>query len=702
MSEKPLSREILRVKWRAAQHFRSDSGARALKVSILQHCATPAPLSIVYQSSNSIAVQHMPILQFKNLALAYGDVALLDHIELTIEPGERIALIGRNGAGKSSLLKILAGLAKEDDGIISRAPNLTTALVMQEPEFLENQTVFDAVATGLGHVADDLIAYHALTHGAAGAGDESALDELSVLQARLEAHDGWQLQSRVGHAVARLGIDEDATLGSLSGGLRKRVALARALVAAPVLLLLDEPTNHLDIEGITWLEETIAAYSGAVLVISHDRRFLETIATRIIELDRGLLVSYPGSFVDYQRRKTEALHAESMENARFDKVLKEEEVWIRQGVQARRTRNEGRVRRLEQLRRDRAARREQLGKVNFSLDAGERSGKLVAELVEVSKAYGTKQVIKNFDCIVQRGDRVGLVGPNGAGKSTLLKLILGDIEADAGKIKRGTQLQIAYFDQFREALDEESTLGDVISPGSEFVELPMGNKTIRKHVISYLGDFLFPPQRARAKVKSLSGGERNRLLLARLFSRPANLLVLDEPTNDLDMETLELLETLLQDYAGTVLLVSHDRTFLNNVVTQVFAFEGNGHVQAYAGGYDDWLQQRPGKVLAGEQAVATNVKAEAIVAVPARAPARKGKMSFSEVRELESLPQKIETLEQEQTALQAQLSDATIYSKSPQLAASLGKRVNEIGIEIEAIMARWETLEAKSSGKSLR
>ena len=643
----------------------------------------------------------MPILQFKNLALAYGDVALLDHIELTIEPGERIALIGRNGAGKSSLLKILAGLAKEDDGIISRAPNLTVALVMQEPQFLENQTVFDAVASGLGHVADDLIAYHALTHGAAGAGDEAALDELSVLQARLEAHDGWQLQSRVGHAVARLGIDEDATLGSLSGGLRKRVALARALVAAPDLLLLDEPTNHLDIEGINWLEETIAAYSGAVLVISHDRRFLETIATRIIELDRGLLVSYPGSFVDYQRRKTESLHAELMENARFDKVLKEEEVWIRQGVQARRTRNEGRVRRLEQLRRDRAARRDQLGKVNFSLDAGERSGKLVAELTEVSKAYGTKQVIKNFDCIVQRGDRVGLVGPNGVGKSTLLKLILGDIEADTGKIKRGTQLQIAYFDQFREALDEESTLGDVISPGSEFVELPMGTKTVRKHVISYLGDFLFPPQRARAKVKSLSGGERNRLLLARLFSRPANLLVLDEPTNDLDMETLELLETLLQDYSGSVLLVSHDRTFLNNVVTQVFAFEGNGHVQAYAGGYDDWVQQRQGKVVAGEQAVANDVKAAAAVAVPVRALVRKVKMSFAETRELESLPQKIEALEGEQAALQAQLSDVAVYSKSPQLAASLGKRVNEIGVEIESVMARWEALEAKSTGASL-
>jgi len=628
----------------------------------------------------------MPILQFKNLALAYGDVALLDHIDLTIEPAERIALIGRNGAGKSSLLKILAGIAKEDDGIISQSPNLTIALVLQEPQFDEQQTVFDAVASGLGHVADDLIAYHALTHGAAGAGDADALDELSVLQARLEAHDGWQLQSRVGHAVARLGIDEDAKLGSLSGGLRKRVALARALVAAPDLLLLDEPTNHLDIDGITWLEETIAAYQGAVLVISHDRRFLETIATRIIELDRGQLVSYPGSFAEYLRRKAEALHSESQENARFDKVLKEEEVWIRQGVQARRTRNEGRVRRLEQLRRDRAARREQLGRVNFSLDAGERSGKLVAELTDVSKSYGTNNVIKNFSCIVQRGDRVGL-----------LKLILGELDADAGKIKRGTQLQTAYFDQFREALDEEATLGDVISPGSEFVELPMGNKTIRKHVISYLGDFLFPPQRARAKVKSLSGGERNRLLLARLFSRPANLLVLDEPTNDLDMETLELLESLLQDYSGTVLLVSHDRTFLNNVVTQVFAFEGEGLVRAYAGGYDDWCQQRPATAVAAAVSTSGNNARDGAGVANVRPPARRAKMSFHDVRELESLPGKIDALEKEQAALQTRLADPEIYSKTPQLVASLGARANEIGVELESILARWEVLEAKKA-----
>ena len=638
----------------------------------------------------------MPLLQFKNLALAYGDVTLLDHIELTIEPGERIALIGRNGAGKSSLLKILAGLATADDGTISQSPNLKIALVLQEPQFEEKQTVFDAVACGLGHVADDLIAYHALTHGAAGAGDADALDELSVLQSRLEAHDGWQLQSRVGHAVARLNIDEDATLGSLSGGLRKRVALARALVAAPDLLLLDEPTNHLDIEGIGWLEETIISYQGAVLVISHDRRFLETIATRIIEIDRGQLVSYPGSFVEYLRRKGDALHNESLENARFDKVLKEEEVWIRQGVQARRTRNEGRVRRLEQLRRDRAARRDQLGRVNFSLDAGERSGKLVAELDDVSKSYGENRVIKHFSCIVQRGDRVGLIRPNGAGKSTLLKLILGDLDADSGTIKRGTQLQTAYFDQFREALDEEATLGEVISPGSEFVELPMGNKTVRKHVISYLGDFLFPPQRARAKVKSLSGGERNRLLLARLFSRPANLLVLDEPTNDLDMETLELLETLLQDYAGTVLLVSHDRTFLNNVVTQVFAFEGDGLVRAYAGGYDDWLQQRPAATVSVTLPASVNLKRDAVIANP-KPPIRRVKMSFSDVRELAGLPSKITALEKEQAALQVRLSDPEIYAKSPQLATSLVERGNEITAQLEKTLERWEVLEAKNA-----
>ncbi|MBL0125557.1 MAG: ATP-binding cassette domain-containing protein [Betaproteobacteria bacterium] len=629
----------------------------------------------------------MPILQLKNISLAFGDVALLDHVEFTIEPGERIALIGRNGAGKSSLLKILAGEAVADDGIISKSPGLNVAMVLQEPDFDVSLTVFDAVASGLGEVASDLIAYHEATHRAT-EGDEEALHQMSDLQSRLEANNGWQLNNRVSQALSRLSMDEDTLIGALSGGMKKRVALARALVANADLLLLDEPTNHLDIEGIAWLEEAVKSFAGAVLVVSHDRRFLDNIATRIVELDRGQIVSYPGSFAEYQRRKAEALNAESLETARFDKLLKEEEIWIRKGVEARRTRNEGRVRRLEQLRRERAARRERVGKVNFSLDSGERSGKRVADLEDVSKSFGDKVVIRNFTGVVQRGDRIGFIGPNGAGKSTLLKIILGDLQPDSGTVKRGTQLEIAYFDQFREALDDESMLSDVISPGSEFVEVG----GTRKHIISYLGDFLFPPQRARAKVKSLSGGERNRLLLARLFAKPANLLVLDEPTNDLDIETLELLENLLQDFPGTILLVSHDRTFLNNVATQVFAFEGNGQVREYAGGYDDWLMQRGSAEGRSDEAP----KAEA---ASARGNPRKAKLSFNEVRELESLPAKIEALETEQGDIQRRLADPSLYATAPKEVKALTTRQEAIGVELGAAMARWEALELKKAGR---
>jgi ATP-binding cassette subfamily F protein uup len=629
----------------------------------------------------------MPILQLKNISLAFGDVALLDHVEFTIEPGERIALIGRNGAGKSSLLKILAGEAVADDGIISKSPGLNVAMVLQEPDFDVSLTVFDAVASGLGEVASDLIAYHEATHRAT-EGDEEALHQMSDLQSRLEANNGWQLNNRVSQALSRLSMDEDTLIGALSGGMKKRVALARALVANADLLLLDEPTNHLDIEGIAWLEEAVKSFAGAVLVVSHDRRFLDNIATRIVELDRGQIVSYPGSFAEYQRRKAEALNAESLETARFDKLLKEEEIWIRKGVEARRTRNEGRVRRLEQLRRERAARRERVGKVNFSLDSGERSGKRVADLEDVSKSFGDKVVIRNFTGVVQRGDRIGFIGPNGAGKSTLLKIILGDLQPDSGTVKRGTQLEIAYFDQFREALDDESMLADVISPGSEFVEVG----GTRKHIISYLGDFLFPPQRARAKVKSLSGGERNRLLLARLFAKPANLLVLDEPTNDLDIETLELLENLLQDFPGTILLVSHDRTFLNNVATQVFAFEGNGQVREYAGGYDDWLMQRGSAEARTDEAP----KAEA---ASARGNPRKAKLSFNEVRELESLPAKIEALETEQGDIQRRLADPTLYATAPKEVKALSTRQEAIGVELGTAMARWEALELKKAGR---
>ncbi|MCA3001010.1 MAG: ATP-binding cassette domain-containing protein, partial [Rhodocyclaceae bacterium] len=448
-----------------------------------------------------------------------------------------------------------------------------------------------------------------------------------------------------------------------------------------------------------WLEDTLKAFSGAVLTISHDRRFLESFATRIVELDRGTLFSYPGSFVEYQRRKAEMLNSESLANARFDKLLKEEEVWIRKGVEARRTRNEGRVRRLEELRRVRAARRDVAGLVKLSLDAGERSGKIVAELVNVSKNFGDKVIIRDFSAILQRGDRIGLIGPNGAGKTTLIKLMLADLEADSGNVKRGTQLQVAYFDQFREALDDNATLSDVISPGSEFVEIGGA----RKHVISYLGDFLFPPQRARAKVKSLSGGERNRLLLARLFAKPANVLVLDEPTNDLDIETLELLESMLQEYAGTVILVSHDRAFLDNVVTQVFAFEGGGRIREYVGGYAEWQSQAKTDTSwanAAKTPANAGVSFSGAASVPPgpATPVRKVKMSFNETRELEQLPRKIEALEKEQANLTEALADGSLFVKSPDTAANMSTRLEVVASEIEAAMNRWELLETKRTG----
>ncbi len=601
----------------------------------------------------------MPLINCKTLHLAFGDVALLDHVDFSVDSRERIALIGRNGAGKSSLLRILIGESAPDDGEVVREKGVRVASVQQEPTFADAATVGSAVESGLA--AED-------PHD-----DES-----------------WRHAGRVTEVISRLGLDAEATIDSLSGGMKKRVALARALVSEPALLLLDEPTNHLDFDGIAWLEETLKGFDGAVIAISHDRRFLESFATRIVELDRGQLFSYPGSFAEYQRRKAEMMNSESLANARFDKLLKEEEVWIRKGVEARRTRNEGRVRRLEELRRIRMARRDVQGKVNLTLDAGERSGKIVAELTGVSKSFGSNVIIRDVSAILQRGDRIGLIGPNGAGKTTLIKLMLGDLEPDRGTIKRGTQLQVAYFDQFREALDDEASLADVISPGSEFVEIGGA----RKHVISYLGDFLFPPQRARAKVKSLSGGERNRLLLARLFAKPANVLVLDEPTNDLDIETLELLESMLQEYAGTVILVSHDRAFLDNVVTQVFAFEGDGKIQEYVGGYAEWLTQR-GTGVSSQNAVKNTVNAGFSVSGQAL---RKAKMSFNETRELESIPVKIQALEKEQGLLQAKLAEGSIYVNAPAEAKAVVERLATITAEIDDAMARWETLELKRGG----
>ncbi|MEI6720975.1 MAG: ATP-binding cassette domain-containing protein, partial [Betaproteobacteria bacterium] len=596
----------------------------------------------------------MPLIQLSEVSLAFGHVPLLDHVDLVIEPGRRIGLIGRNGTGKSSLLRVIEGTSKCDDGKVWRAPDLKLATVSQEPLFEPGLTVFEAVAEGLGKGNQLLVEYHAAAHAFAEDHENEALAaRMHELQEQLDATNGWSLQHKVDSTLTRLSLDPDRKVDELSGGLKKRVALARALVLEPDLLLLDEPTNHLDVASIEWLEGVMQSYPGSVLFVTHDRSFLDSVANEIIELDRGYLTTYSGNFSAYQVRKAEDLATEAVHNRKFDKFLAQEEVWIRKGVEARRTRNEGRVLRLEQLRLERAARRERVGKVELQIGEAERSGKLVAELEGVTKTYGGRDVVKDFSCRLLRGDKIGLIGPNGSGKTTLLKLILGEIQPDAGTVQLGTKLAVAYFDQFRAGLDEEATLSDTINPGADFVEVD----GIRKHVISYLGDFLFPPERAKALVKSLSGGERNRLLLARLFSRPANVLVLDEPTNDLDIETLELLEELLQTYKGTLFLVSHDRTFLDNVVTQTIASEGEGGWKEYAGGYSDWQRfSKAGRAEAKAEAVREEKKAATAQKKPARV-----KLNYKESRELADLPGRIDTLEKEQAAIAARLSDPALY-----------------------------------------
>jgi ATP-binding cassette subfamily F protein uup len=635
----------------------------------------------------------MPLLQLSGTCLAYGHVPLLDHVDLVIEPGEKIGLIGRNGTGKSSLLRVIEGGASVDDGKVWKAPGLKLASVPQEPVFAEGLTVFEAVAEGLGEGKRLLVQYHAALHDFTEAHDDPALAErLHRAQEALEAGDGWTLQHRVDGTLSRLGLDADRAVSELSGGLKKRVALARALVMEPDLLLLDEPTNHLDVASIEWLEGVLQSFGGSVLFVTHDRRFLDTVANVIIELDRGLLTSYPGSFAAYQAKKAEDLATEAVHNRKFDKVLAQEEAWIRKGVEARRTRNEGRVLRLEALRRERAARRERVGQVRLGLAEADRSGKLVAELEGVGKSYGGRAVVKDFSCRLLRGDKVGLIGPNGSGKTTLLRLILGQIEADEGTVRRGTKMEVAYFDQFRAVLDDEATLADTINPGADFVEID----GVRKHVISYLGDFLFPPERAKALVKSLSGGERNRLLLARLFSRPANVLVLDEPTNDLDIDTLELLEELLQDYTGTLFVVSHDRAFIDNVVTQSIASEGEGLWREYAGGYSDWRRVKDG------EAGARNAPAQArrdegrAGQKPASKPA-KARLSYKEQRELEAIPGKIDALEKEQSQVAAALGDPATYQDAARL-KPLQARAAAIEEELLAALTRWEALGERQAG----
>ena len=620
----------------------------------------------------------MSLITLLNAQLAFGHVPLLDHTDFSLEAAERIGLIGRNGAGKSSLLKILAALEKADDGTLQLQQGLRIAYVAQEPALESQATVFEATVTA---VADVISLIDQYTHGQG---------DLDALQGRIEAQDGWNWEQRVEETLQRLHLDKDAVVGTLSGGTRKRVALAQALVRRPDVLLLDEPTNHLDLDSIEWLEELLIGFKGSVVIITHDRVFLDRVATRIVELDRGRLRSYPGNFTQYQVQKEEQLAQEAVISAKADKLLAQEEVWIRKGVEARRTRAQGRITRLDRLRASRAARREALGSVKLDVASGLPSGKIVAELTEVSKSFGDKTIVRNFSATILRGDKVGVLGPNGAGKTTLLKLILGELAPDSGKIRQGANLQVAYFDQMRDALDLDATLEDFISPGSEWIEI--GSQ--RKHVKSYLGDFLFSPARATSPVRSLSGGERNRLLLARLFARPANVLVLDEPTNDLDIDTLELLEDLLQNYDGTVFLVSHDRAFLDNVVTSTIVFEGSGRWREYEGGVQDWLiQSRRAQALAA--AAGTTAKAPAPAAAapaPAAVSAPKKKLSYKEQRELDALPALIESLEQEQKTIHEELADGTLYSSDPVRASTLSERSARIDDELMAALERWEAL----------
>ncbi|OWQ84731.1 ABC transporter ATP-binding protein [Roseateles aquatilis] len=625
----------------------------------------------------------MAVLSLSNAHLAFGHVPLLDSANFSLETGDRVGLIGRNGTGKSSMLKILAGIEKLDDGLLQLEKGLTTVYVPQEPELRPEATIFEVVSEGVAEAKSLRERYEA--H------DEN--DDLGWVQERIEQIGAWNWEQRVDETLHRLGLDGGRLVGELSGGLKKRVALARALVAQPDVLLLDEPTNHLDLDAIRWLEELLNGFKGSLLLITHDRAFLDNVANRIVELDRGQLRGYPGNFAAFQAAKAYELENEALANARFDKVLAQEEIWIRKGVEARRTRSVARVQRLHEMRADRQSRRDVQGKVRLDVATGDASGKIVAELENVSKRFGDRVIVNDFTGTILRGDKVGLIGPNGAGKTTLLKMILGELPPDSGAVRLGTKMSVAYFDQMRDALDLSATLADTISPGSEWIEI--GNQ--RKHVKSYLSDFLFSPARAESPVSSLSGGERNRLLLARLFARPANVLVLDEPTNDLDIETLELLEELLADYDGTVFLVSHDRRFLDNVVTSTIVSEGDGKWREYEGDIEDWLiQSQRAAELRARQAPAP-AAAPAPAPAPEAAPvvAARRKLSYKEQRELEEIPAKIGALETEQKHLQALLNSTELYQQGAGRITEVTNRSAEIDDELLALMTRWETLEAK-------
>lgn len=630
----------------------------------------------------------MALITLSNAQLAFGHAALLDHADFSLEPGERVGLIGRNGAGKSSLLRILEGTRPPDDGKRQVQRGVRLAFVAQEPVLEANGTVFSCVSEGLSPVIALRERYFS------GAQD----DDLDALQTQIEAQEGWTWEQRVAETLERLHLDGSARVGDLSGGKKKRVALAQALVTRPDILLLDEPTNHLDLDSIEWLEELLRDFKGSIVTITHDRTFLDRVATRIVELDRGRLLSYPGNFARYLEQKQEQMAQERIIEAKAERLLAQEEIWIRKGVEARRTRSQSRISRLEMLRKDRATRRDAMGAVKLDISSGAQSGKLVAELANVCKSYGETQIVSGFSATILRGDKVGLIGPNGAGKTTLLKLILGEIAPDSGSVRQGSKIQVAYFDQMREGVDLDATLEDFISPGSEWIEI--GRE--RKHVKSYLGDFLFAPARARSPVRSLSGGERNRLFLARLFARPANVLVLDEPTNDLDIETLDLLEELLQNYDGTVFLVSHDRSFLDNVVTSTIAFEGDGVWRGYEGGVRDWLLQSararelatPRAKIMKEQADKNPKEMAPYRSTSDEKPLSKKKLSYKDQRELDGLPQQIAALETEQRGLQAALADGALYQTDSARAIALQIREAEIETALMAALERWEALSA--------
>lgn len=649
----------------------------------------------------------MSLITLQNALLSYGPHALLDHADFSLEAGERVGLIGRNGAGKSSLLKILAGIKAPDDGTIQwqggttvdqhgqEVPVTRLIYVAQEPEFTGGKSVFDVVSEGVVKAKKIREEYELLSSK-----PDADIKQLDNLQTRIEALDGWTWEQRVQETLQRLHLDPTPLVEGLSGGMKKRVALARALVSKPDVLLLDEPTNHLDMDSILWLEDLLISFSGAIVLITHDRAFLDHVATRIVELDRGKLNSYPGNFSKYQELKAQQLEQEAIINAKADKLLSQEEAWMRQGVEARRTRSIDRINRLKVLRQKRQERRNALGQVRISVDSGITSGKIVAELKNVSKTFGERKVIDDFSTTILRGDKVGLIGPNGAGKTTLLKIILGELKPDQGHVRLGTNLSVAYFDQLREQLDENATLVEFISPGSEWIEI--GKQ--RKHVMSYLSDFLFSPERARAPVSTLSGGERNRLLLARLLARPANILVLDEPTNDLDIDTIELLEELLQNYDGTVFLVSHDRMFLENIITSTIAYEGNAKWREYEGGFEDWKIQSERTTAikeeqAKKQAAQTTDKdtAKPVSAKQDKSENKFGKkLSYNEQRELEQLPAKIDVLEKEQAEIGETLSGTDIYQQQPEKVATLQTRYAEIETELENALTRWEELASRA------